>query len=199
MSKKNDCFHEAGRAVILWLFGKSADIVKIDMSAKQGNRTCIRDCIYKTAHIISGTNLDDRLTEQYATVQAKIAVMYFLSRFAVQGRIDDVTDWLDCEMDNRDWENDRLHDMNHAVEIIKSLYGESRKAEQALTRWAHWCDEALVDSSVWDCIEALANYLNKAKASITGKQIGNILHNAWPAGSLPYRALGRKWRERFDV
>jgi len=199
MSKKEECFYEAGRAVMLWLFGKSWDIVKIDMSAKSGSRIIIRDCLYGTAHMISQTKVDDRETEQYITGQAKIAVMYFLSELAAKGRTDGAEDWLESEMDACEWGTDSKHDIFRAVAVVKSLYGDSKKADQSLFRWARWCDEALSDFRVWGCIEVLAEHLGKMKSPITGPRIRHLLHNVWPVAGLPIRAMGRKWRERFDV
>jgi len=199
MSKKKDCLHEAGRAVMLWLLGKSWDIIKIDMRAKPNQRTQIRDFLYGTANMISRTNINDRETEQYVTGQAKIAVMYFLSGLAIYGRIDGAEDWLEAEMDACEWGTDKEHDLYRAVKVLKSLYGDSKKADQSLVRWARWCDEAFSNSKVWGCVESLAGYLHKTKSPITGPQIKKFLHNVWAVAGPPYRALGRKWRERFDV
>jgi len=200
--KRENAYHEAGHAVIPWMFGVHSNLQFIDMRGTRAVAAYVRHRD-EMVSAIQG-NWDRRNSELFLHMkrEAERRVMADLAGPAAADRVRDSEGyWYDELME--DWGllgDDPNHDAGLAVVLTKALYGDTGRAWQFLRRMAQWTDEALSHPQVWAVVEALADRLQSTKTRLSGSSANRIMDRAWGLpGTFPLAHMGRTWRRRLGL
>ena len=192
--RRETAHHEAGHAVMDWLWWRENHLIKIDM----------RPTNTRKAVVYSRNRLDLIIGPGTDRTTAIGAIMLWLSGPAAGNRFcSDGGDWFEREIsDYFDEIHDSTADICRAVKVAQSIYGENGTGWLKFLRTiAKWTDEAISHPRVWSMVSALGMKLETQNTMTASSAIKIIEHACgnerdWNE-PIRLRRLGPNWKRRL--
>lgn len=197
MRRKVTAYHEAGHAVMDWLWWRENHLVMIDMRGKTGVHAFVK----------SERRLDrnpDTWPNELRQLNATAMIMQKLAGPAAGSRFDGTgSEWFSVTFEEYGHLERSLiesSDMGLSIKAARAGVGNKRWLS-FLEKVAKWTEEAVSHAKVWKIIEALATRLETQQTMQASSAIRIIEKSAGDDWSAPIRlhSLGAKWEKRLPL
>jgi hypothetical protein len=196
-------YHEAGHAVMLWLFGMEFKGISMKPTS-----TALGQVVHRPAmprdELISGY-LRGQTPGEAEPLASKFVMMLLAGPCAENIAFDKDPKWNDVFISSWDKEPSNS-DIGYCVRYSRALFEcneehvISKPVEQFIKQMATWTDEAFSNHRVWSVVKALTCVLKK-QTSVTYGSALRTIDKSWNESNrgAPYLSLGDEWRKRFQA
>jgi hypothetical protein len=203
VNHRGTSYHEAGHAVVIFLFGTGREIINICMIDDGDSRARVRRKSEFNNVILGMPKLPQATATVWEHLRRKALyreIMIILAGPASKSRVQDTTtgDWfLKLVGDEESWRDGS--DLAKAADISFDMGRNARQTNMMLRRLAKWADELMSIPRVWGTVTALAESL-EPDVTMSGEDACRIMREAWGYDDdsyWPIESLGRKWIRRL--